>query len=273
MKRPRHPLSRRKIRLEAIEAPKPFKNKAAYLKAEAEAQRRMAAVQLACRRAGQRAAIVFEGWDAAGKGGAIRRLTGKLDPRGFKVWPIGAPAPLEQGRHYLYRFWTRLPEPGAIAVFDRSWYGRVLVERIEGLAAEPEWRRAYDEINEFERLLVSDGVRIVKLFLHVSPDEQLRRFRERLDDPLKRWKLTDEDIRNRGARDHYMAAYRDMFDKTSTRAAPWRAISGDDKWTARIAVMNYVIKRLSKGLPMDPAPVDPAVAQAVRDAGLSRKKR
>lgn len=275
MTRPRHPLSRRRIRLEALKTPALFANKARYLKAEAEAQRRMAAVQQACRRAGQRAVIVFEGWDAAGKGGAIRRLTGKLDPRGFKVWPIGAPTPVEQGRHYLFRFWTRLPEPGAIAIFDRSWYGRVLVERIEGLAGEPAWRRAYDEINEFEHLLVSDEVRIVKLFLHVSADEQLRRFRERLDDPLKRWKLTEEDIRNRGAREHYLAAYRDMFDKTSTRAAPWRAILGDDKWTARIAVMNYVFKRLSKGLPMDPAPVDGSLAHAVRaaerDAGVSRK--
>ena len=276
MTRSRFALARRGIRLDALKAPRGFADKPAYLEAEAAAQKRMLAVQQACLRDGVRAAILFEGWDASGKGGAIRRLTGRLDPRGFKVWPIGAPTPAEQGRHYLYRFWTRLPEPGAIAVFDRSWYGRVLVERIEGLVDEPAWRRAYEEINEFEHLLAADGVRVVKLFLHVSPDEQLRRFRQRLEDPIKRWKLTAEDFRNRHRAGEYLEAYHEMFDRTSTRTAPWRAVPGDDKWSARVAVMDYVVKRLSKGLSLDPAPVDPvieaAVAAAERAGGIKAAK-
>lgn len=266
MTRKRFAMAKGKIRLDALETRRRFERKRDYLAAEAAAQKKMLAVQQACLRAGVRAVIVLEGWDAAGKGGAIRRLTARLDPRGCKVWPIGPPTPEEQGRHYLYRFWTRLPEPGAIAVFDRSWYGRVLVERIEGLAGKAAWRRAYDEINEFENLLATDGARLVKLFLHVSAEEQLRRFRERLDDPVKRWKLTPEDFRNRGRREAYLEAYHDMFDRTSTRAAPWRAVDGDDKWTARLEVLEYVIARLSKGVPMAPAPVDGALAEAVADA-------
>ena len=277
MTKPRFVMARREIRLEALPRRRRFATKADYLAAEAAAQKRMLAIQQAFRQAGARAAIVFEGGDAAGKGGAIRRLTGLLDPRGFKVWPIGPPAPDEQGRHYLYRFWTRLPEPGAIAIFDRSWYGRVLVERVEGLIGEPAWRRAYDEINEFEHLLAADGVRVVKLFIHVSPEEQLRRFRQRLDNPVKRWKLTDEDFRNRRIRDAYLSAYRDMFDRTSTRVAPWRAVQGDDKWTARVDAMEYVAKRLSKGLSLSPAPVDPAIVAALeeeeRRVGVTPRKR
>ena len=277
MTRKRFAMAKGKIRLDALDTRRRFARKRDYLAAEAAAQKKMLAVQQACLRAGVRAVIVLEGWDAAGKGGAIRRLTARLDPRGCKVWPIGAPTPEEQGRHYLYRFWTRLPEPGAIAVFDRSWYGRVLVERVEGLAGKAAWRRAYDEINEFERLLATDGARVVKLFLHVSAEEQLRRFRERLDDPVKRWKLTPEDFRNRGRGKAYLEAYHDMFDRTSTRAAPWRAVAGDDKWTARIEVLEYVIARLSKGVPMDPAPVDGALAEAVavaeHGAGLRTGKR
>ena len=277
MTKPRFVMARREIRLEALPGRRRFATKPDYLAAEAAAQKRMLAIQQAFRQAGARAAIVFEGGDAAGKGGAIRRLTGLLDPRGFKVWPIGPPAPDEQGRHYLYRFWTRLPEPGAIAIFDRSWYGRVLVERVEGLIDEPAWRRAYDEINEFEHLLAADGVRVVKLFIHVSPEEQLRRFRQRLDNPVKRWKLTDEDFRNRRIRDAYLSAYREMFDRTSTRVAPWRAVQGDDKWTARVDAMEYVAKRLSKGLSLSPAPVDPAIVAALeeeeRRVGVTPRKR
>src|SRR5712671_7567806 len=143
----------------------------------------------------RRGIIALEGWDAAGKGGAIQRLTEKLDPRWVQVWPIGKPSPDEQGRHYLWRFWERLPLPGNIAIFDRTWYGRVLVERVETLARPKEWRRAYDEINAFEKMLVNDGIRLVKLFLHISDEEQLRCFRERVMTPTKHWKMTVEDIR------------------------------------------------------------------------------
>ncbi len=273
MAQSRYTLSRRKIRLDRLPATARFSDKAEYLAAETRAQKRMLAVQQACRREGKRAVIVFEGWDAAGKGGAIRRLTARLDPRGYKVWPIGAPDAAEQGRHYLYRFWTRLPEPGAIAIFDRSWYGRVLVERVEGLISDAAWRRAYDEINEFEHLLTADGVRMVKIFLHISPGEQLRRFRERLDDPIKRWKLTPEDLRNRRRVDEYTTAYHDMFERTSTRAAPWRAIAGDDKRTARVEVMEIIAKRLSRNLSLAPAPVDPAITRALVDAERNAGRR
>jgi polyphosphate kinase 2 (PPK2 family) len=146
-------------------------------------QTRLREVALAYRAQGRRGVIAFQGWDAAGKGGAIRRMSWPLDPRGFKVWTIAAPTPDEQGHHYLYRFWKRLPRPGQLAIFDRSWYGRVLVERVEGLAAEAEWRRAYAEINEFERMLDDDGVRVAKIFLHITPEEQLARFRDRFNDP------------------------------------------------------------------------------------------
>ncbi len=145
-----------------------------------------------------RAVVVLEGWDTAGKGGVVRRLGWALDPRSFKVHSIAAPTEREKSLHYLQRFWERLPQRGQIVVFDRSWYGRVLVERVEGFALPAEWRRAYDEINEFEQMLIADETRVVKLFLHITPDEQMRRFRSRLSDPLKRWKLSYEDFRNRG---------------------------------------------------------------------------
>jgi AMP-polyphosphate phosphotransferase len=202
---------------------------------------------------------VFEGWDAAGKGGAIRRLTEKLDPRGFHVWPIGAPTAPEQGRHYLYRFWTKLPEPGLVAIFDRSWYGRVLVERVEGLAKKSEWKRAYEEINEFERMLVDDGVRVVKVFLHITPDEQLRRFAERLNNPHKRWKLTEADIESHLHWKDYADAVEDMFDETSTKAVPWTAIFADKKWIARVKVLEAVTDALADGVDLKPPPMDPKV--------------
>ena len=265
-------MARDKIRLDKLEARRRFRSKRTYLAAETAAQKRMLATEQARRRAGARAVIVFEGQDAAGKGGAIRRLTSRLDPRGCKVWPIGAPSPDEQGRHYLWRFWARLPEPGGIAVFDRSWYGRVLVERVEKLAAKAAWRRAYDEINEFERLLVDDGVTIVKLFLHVSPEEQLRRFRERLEDPVKRWKLTAEDFRNRDRYNDYLAACHDMFDRTSTRAAPWRAVASDDKWTARVDAIEYAAERLAEDVALDSLPPDPAIVRAVEAAEAEARR-
>lgn len=150
----------------------------------------------------ERALLVLEGWDTAGKGGIVRRLGWALDPRSFKVHPIAAPDEHERAQHYLQRFWQRLPEQGQIVTFDRSWYGRVLVERVEGFATAEEWHRAYREINEFEHVLLDSGIRLVKLFLHITPDEQVRRFRERLINPLKRWKLSYEDFRNRRDRGH-----------------------------------------------------------------------
>lgn len=213
---------------------------------------------------GRRAVIVFEGWDASGKGGAIRRLSERLDPRRLSAWSIAAPTPEEQGKHYLYRFWRRLPARGTIAVFDRSWYGRVLVERIEGFAKKPEWKRAYDEINAFEKMLTDDGVVLLKLFLHISAEEQLARFAERLRKPHKRWKLTLEDVRNREKRPAYEAAIAEMFEKTHTKRAPWHAISGEYKLNGRIETLETIAAALGKGVPATPPPMDPAVEAELR---------
>ena len=213
---------------------------------------------------GRRAVVVFEGGDAAGKGGAIRRMTWPLDPRGLKVWPIAAPNDDERGQHYLYRFWKRLPRPGQIVIFDRSWYGRVLVERIEGFASEVEWRRAYDEINEFERMLLDDGICLVKVYLHISKEEQLKRFQSRLRDPLKRWKLSEEDLRNRRRWDEYSVAVDDMFRKTSTVASPWRLIPSNDKKYSRLAVIETVVSRMASGVDIEPPALDPEFEARLR---------
>lgn len=262
MARSRFPMSRKKIRLDRVHMKRRFRSKDEYLEAEIALQKRMLAVQQAYIRQKRRAVIVFEGWDAAGKGGSIRRINARLDPRGVKVWPIGAPSADEQGRHYLYRFWSRLPVPGTMAIFDRSWYGRVLVERVEQLIGESEWDRAYDEINEFENLLIADGVRVIKIFLHITPEAQLDRFTERLRNPIKRWKLTQEDIRNRARWNEYGDAYQDMFARTSTKAAPWHVIGGNHKWTARVQVLETVIKALAKDVDITPPPVDRELAEA-----------
>lgn len=188
----------------------------------------------------KRVIIVFEGMDASGKGGAIRRVTENLDPRGFHVYPIAKPSDEEQGKHYLYRFWTKIPSPGMISVFDRSWYGRVLVERVEKLIPNDAWNRAYMEINQFEKLLIDDGVKIIKICLKISKKEQLKRFEERLKDPYKQWKITSEDIRNRSKWTQYMKAHEDMFMKTSTEICPWHIIETDDKDEAREAVLEVI---------------------------------
>ncbi|WP_293267001.1 PPK2 family polyphosphate kinase [Neptunomonas sp.] len=239
-------------------------NKKKYEKNLKKWQKRLLHVQQAYFHKNKRAIIVFEGWDASGKGGAIRRLTARLDPRGFQVHPIGAPEKAEQGKHYLYRFQTRLPAPGRIAIFDRSWYGRVLVERVEKFAKAPEWQRAYQEINEFERLLSDDGVRIIKIFMHISPKEQLQRFSERLNDPIKRWKLTEEDIRNRQSWADYDEAINQMFKRTSTVSSPWHPIAANHKWYARIKVLKTVVKALEKGMDLSSPPANPAVLEAAR---------
>jgi AMP-polyphosphate phosphotransferase len=210
----------------------------------------------------ERAVIVLEGWDTAGKGGVVRRLGWALDPRSFKVHTIAAPEEREKSLHYLQRFWERLPRHGQIVAFDRSWYGRVLVERVEGFAAPAEWRRAYEEINEFERMLVADGVRLVKLFLHITPDEQMRRFRNRLANPLKRWKLSYEDFRNRGRWKDYETAIEDMMEKTSARRAPWHLIPANDKPYGRLAALRIIADRLSKDVSLEPRPLDPKIVDA-----------
>ncbi|MCU0895209.1 MAG: polyphosphate kinase [Rhodospirillales bacterium] len=192
--------------------------------------------------------LVFEGWDAAGKGGIIRRMTAALDARDFQVIPIAAPTDEESAHHYLWRFWRHLSRAGRVTIFDRSWYGRVLVERVEGFAGEPEWRRAYSEIRDFEEQLVGHGIVLCKFWIHVSKDEQLRRFEERRDTPYKRWKLTDEDWRNRERWEDYELAVNDMVERTSTRRAPWTLVEGNDKRFARLKVLSTVNERLAAGL-------------------------
>lgn len=196
----------------------------------------------------RRAIFVFEGWDAAGKGGAIKRLTALMDPRGYKVWPIAAPKDAEVRHHYLWRFFTRLPETGELAVFDRSWYGRVLVERVERFASDATWQRAYDEINAFERMLTDDGVVLVKLFLHIDKETQLERFEARQHDPIKQFKIGDDDWRNRKKWKEYEAAYQDMFDRTHRPDAPWVIVPANHKPTARLHVLRTCVRALEKGL-------------------------
>ncbi|MEP0321514.1 polyphosphate kinase 2 family protein [Bauldia litoralis] len=225
-------------------------------------QTKLRQIQQAYLGSGQSAVIVMEGWDAAGKGGTIRRMSAVLDPRGFKVWPIAAPRHYHLERHYLLRFWERLPPKGAIAVFDRSWYGRVLVERVEGFASASEWGRAFDEINDFERLLTDDRMRVLKFFLHISPEEQLERFEARLRDPMKRWKLSYEDFRNRKKWDEYEDATNEMLDRTSTKRAPWHVIAANDKKWARIQILKTITTELARGMDLDPAPLDEKVEEA-----------
>jgi polyphosphate:AMP phosphotransferase len=190
--------------------------------------------------------LVFEGWDASGKGGTIRRVTSALEARQYQVIPIAAPTDEERAHHYLWRFWRHLSRAGRVTIFDRSWYGRVLVERVEGFATEREWMRAYAEINQFENQLIQHGIVLVKYWLHVTQDEQLRRFRERETSPHKRWKLTDEDWRNRTKWDAYDAAVNDMIERTSTREAPWTLVESNDKSHARVKVLKTLCARLER---------------------------
>lgn len=192
--------------------------------------------------------LVFEGWDAAGKGGAIRRLTERIDPRIYMAHAIAAPQGEDKTHHYLYRFWKRLPYQGQIAIFDRSWYGRVLVERVEGFCNEDAWRRSYHEINDFEGQLDRFGAVVLKFWIHLSKEEQLRRFEERGGNPLKNWKLTQEDWRNRDKWDLYTHAIDDMLEKTSTERCPWVVIEGNDKLFARVKVVKAVADHLEKEL-------------------------
>jgi len=206
--------------------------------------------------------MIFEGWDAAGKGGAIRRVTEKIDPRGFVVYPIAAPKGDDATHHYLWRFWRRLPETGQIAIFDRSWYGRVMVERIEGFCTETEWKRAYREINSFERQLVDFGTILFKFWLHIDKAEQLRRFESRSGDRIRSWKLTDEDWRNREKWELYEEAVNEMLLKTSTISAPWTVVEGNSKMYARVKILKTIVDKLSLELDFDPyRPFEPNAAR------------
>ncbi len=211
-------------------------------------QGRLNQLQRKARGKGVSTILVFEGWDAAGKGGAIRRTTAALDARDYQVIPIAAPTDEERAQHYLWRFWRHLSRAGRVTIFDRSWYGRVLVERVEGFATEKEWRRSYAEINQFEDQLVNRGIVLVKCWMHVTKDEQLRRFKERQATPHKQWKLTEEDWRNRQKWDAYERAVNDMIEQTSTRDAPWTLVEANDKAFARVKVLETVCDHLNRAV-------------------------
>lgn len=215
-----------------------------------EYQIRLRELAFRCYQQRRSVVMVFEGWDAGGKGGSIRRITEKLDPRGFHVYSIAAPQGDDKTHHYLWRFWRRLlpADEKQLVIFDRSWYGRVLVERVEGFASTAEWKRAYREINEFERQLVDHGFLLVKYWFHIDPDEQMRRFEARRNTPHKRWKLTDEDFRNREKWDEYEAAVDEMLVKTSTQRAPWMVVEGNDKYHARVKSIEHLVEVLEASL-------------------------
>jgi polyphosphate kinase 2 (PPK2 family) len=216
--------------------------------------------------------IVYEGWDAGGKGGNIKRVTEALDPRGYVVHPIAAPAGEDKTHHYLWRFWRRLPEKGQIAIFDRSWYGRVMVERIEGFCTEEEWKRAFREINQFERKLVDFGIIMIKFWIHISQEEQLARFEGRKHTAYKAWKLTDEDWRNRAKWEAYLEAVEDMLLKTSTITAPWTIVEGNSKLYARVKALKTVVEALERGLdPFDErSPLPPPLS---KEESKKKKKK
>ena len=220
-----------------------FKSKEEYDQKLRELQALMLDLQQVVRTGNRKIILVFEGADAAGKGGAIKRITEVLDPRGFKVHATSAPNEIERKENYMQRFFKSFPSEGEIAIFDRSWYGRVLVERVEHLIPKSDWKRAYEEINAVEAMLAGDGVLILKYFLDISYDEQNQRFKERASDPLRSWKITDDDRRNRLKWDDYFEAFTDMIENTSTRIAPWQIVAADSKWSARVSILKDIILR------------------------------
>jgi polyphosphate kinase 2 (PPK2 family) len=252
------------IDLSDYEAGEAFDGK--YKHALAKIQKRLSHIHYAHIVHKRRAIIAFEGWDAAGKGGIIQRLTAEWDPRYFEVWPIPAPTPEELAHHFLWRFWRRLPAQHNIAIFDRTWYGRVLVERVEGFASEAEWKRGYDEINEFEAQQVIAGATLIKVFVHVTQKEQDKRLAARLDHPWKRWKTGLDDYRNRARRPQYLDAMHEMFKQTNTKTAPWIVIDGNDKKAGRIAALTAIADALEKHVPMEPPELDPEVEKVARKA-------
>lgn len=230
-------------------------------------QYRLQVIQSAYVTQGLRGLIALEGWDASGKGGLIQRLTAETDPRFVKVWSIGAPTKEELAHHFLWRFWTRLPANRELAVFDRSWYGRVLVERVDELTPEKMWKQAYGEINDFEQTQLNSGTRMVKLFLHTTAEEQDKRLRERLEVPYKRWKTGHDDYHNRSQRKAYLKAYDDMFAKCSTKNAPWTVLAANDKKSARIKGLQAVVDALSDGVDLGYPAIDPEL-KAIAEAAL-----
>lgn len=213
-----------------------------------EQRGRLAQLHRRAKEKGVSTVLVFEGWDAAGKGGTIRRLTAALNARDYQVIPIAAPTEEERAQHYLWRFWRHLSRAGRVTIFDRSWYGRVLVERVEGFASDEAWQRAYNEINDFEDQMVEGGIVLAKFWLHITPEEQLARFEARSQIPYKQWKLTDEDWRNRDKWPAYEAAVNDMVERTSTRRAPWTLVEANDKPHARVKVLTTVCDALETAL-------------------------
>lgn len=226
--------------LESLDLTKRFERKEQYKEELKKYQLEFLNLSMQLQFAGIPCLLVFEGWDAAGKGGTIKRAIEKIDPRSYEVHAISAPAPHEKRYHYLQRFWRKLPCKGKIGIFDRSWYGRVLVERVEGFASRNEWKRAYNELNQFEKMLSDDDHIIIKFWLHISKDEQLKRFNERKENPFKLWKLTEEDWRNREKWEEYEKAAEEMFNKTNTNYAPWYLIEANYKWHARVKVLKII---------------------------------
>jgi polyphosphate kinase 2 (PPK2 family) len=223
-----------------------FSEKAEYDERILKAQVDLLSLQQEIFRKKRKMVIVLEGCDTAGKGGLVRRMAQYLDPRMFHVYGIGRPTADEQAQHYLQRFFARLPQAGEICVFDRSWYGRVLVERVEGFAQPDQWKRAYGEINSFEKILSDEKILVLKYLLDVSHSEQGRRFKGREKNPLKSWKLTDEDYRNRKKWDLYQIAFREMLKRTSTKACPWKTVPSDSKWFSRVHILNDIKKRADR---------------------------
>jgi AMP-polyphosphate phosphotransferase len=211
-----------------------------------------------------RTLIIFEGWDGSGKGGAIKRLTANWDPRYFQVYPIGAPSQDEKDRHFLWRFWSKIPATREITILDRSHYGRVLVERVEGFCSETQWRRGYDEINEFESQQVEIGTNVIKIFLHVTQESQDKVLVKRMENPAKRWKITPEDFRNRARREDYLTAMHEMFVQTDTRWAPWTVIDGNNQKSARIAVLEHVLASMKSHVPQEFPEVNADVAELAK---------
>jgi polyphosphate kinase 2 (PPK2 family) len=220
----------------------------AYATQLAKAQRELSHLAWKARRKGVSMVLMFEGWDAAGKGSAIRRVTQGMDPRLYRVVGVAAPTDEERAQHYLWRFWRHLPRAGFTTIFDRSWYGRVLVERVEGFAQPADWQRAYAEINAFEEQLASHGIVLGKFWVHISPAEQLRRFQERQTVAYKQYKITDEDWRNREKWPLYQQAVDDMVARCSTAYAPWTLVPGNDKKYARVKILQTIVERLDDAL-------------------------
>lgn len=234
--------------LDSVDLSKKIEDKKEYRKTLKKQQLQLLGLQRALKDENIGCILVFEGWDAAGKGGAIKRTTQNIDPRGFEVHATAAPTNEQRQYHYLQRFWNRMPKYGKIGIFDRSWYGRVLVERVEGFAEHDEWSRAYEEINNFEEILSNENFIVMKFWFHISKEEQLKRFQDRQNDPMKSWKLTDEDWRNREKWDEYKEAVDDMISNTSQEKAPWHIIEGEDKKFARVKTLEIINQTLLKEL-------------------------